>query len=133
MPKKGEKPTEKQLAALAAGRKKFKRGEARTSEAALKGIESRIEKQQNEYEKKTFAQLLADELDIVRSDGKTRKYKIAEGLVDMLEGELSKEKPNGKTINSLFAAIRDTIGEKPQEKVSLDQEKPFEINVKVIK
>ena len=133
MPKKGEKANEKQLAALRANQKRFKQGEARTSELALKGVESRVEKQQVEYEKKTFAQLLAEELDIKRSDGKTRRYKIAEGLVDMLENELKKKKPNGKTINSLFTAIRDTVGEKPTDKVAFDQEKPFEINITVTK
>jgi hypothetical protein len=69
----------------------------------------------------------------LNADGKPRKKAIAKGLVDMLEAELNKKKPNGKTVNQLFQAIRDTIGEKPQEKVSVDQEKPFEINVTVTK
>lgn len=129
MPKKGEKPTEKQLAALRAGKKDFERGATRTSEAGKKSAEKR----KVEYQKATFAQLLAEELDIVREDGKTRRYKIAEGLAKMLETEVNKPNPNGKTINALFQAIRDTIGEKPQEKVAVEQEKPFEINITVKK
>ena len=129
MPKKGEKPTEKQLAALKAHQKPFEQGATRTSEAGKKSAEKR----KVEYQKATFAQLLAEELDIVREDGKTRRYKIAEGLAKMLETEVNKPNPNGKTINALFQAIRDTIGEKPQEKVAVEQEKPFEINITVTK
>ena len=132
MPKKGEKPTEKQLAALRAGKRDFVSGEQRTKEIQAQGTKASTEKRKVEYQKATFAQLLAEELDIVRPDGKTRRYKIAEGLATMLEKELSKPNPNGKTVNQIFQAIRDTVGEKPTEKVSVDQEKPFEINVKVI-
>lgn len=32
-----------------------------------------------------------------------------------------------------FNTIRDTIGEKPVEKLEVEQEKPFEISIKVIK
>jgi hypothetical protein len=51
----------------------------------------------------------------------------------MLDTELAKPKPNGKVVNQIFQAIRDTVGEKPTDKVSLDQEKPFEINITVTK
>jgi hypothetical protein len=131
MPKKGEKPTEKQLAALKAGKRDFVSGDERTKAIQAQGVRARVEKQEKQYQKATFAQLLAEELDIVREDGKTRRYKIAEGLAKMLETEVNKPNPNGKTINALFQAIRDTIGEKPQEKVSVEQEKPFEIEIKV--
>ena len=131
MPKKGEKPTEKQLAALRENQKRFKQGEARTREAASKGGKATVENGKKEYQRATFAQLLAEELDIVRPDGKTRRYKIAEGLATMLEKELAKPNPNGKVVNQIFQAIRDTIGEKPQEKVEVAQEKPFEITIKV--
>lgn len=131
MPKKGEKPTEKQLAALKAHQKPFKQGEARTSEAGAKGGKKQVKNGQEEYEKKTFAQHLAEELEILNADGKPRKKNIAKGLVDMLEDELSKKKPNAKAVNAIFQAIRDTIGEKPTDKVALDQDKPFEITVTV--
>ena len=32
-----------------------------------------------------------------------------------------------------FEVIRDTIGEKPKEQIEVDQEKPFEVNIKVVK
>jgi hypothetical protein len=133
MPKKGEKPTEKQLAALRAGKKDLVSGDERTKAIQAKGVKARIEKQEKEYQRATFAQLLAEELDIVRPDGKTRRYKIAEGLAAMLEKELAKPNPNGKVVNQIFQAIRDTVGEKPTDKVSVDQEKPFEINITVQK
>ena len=133
MPKKGEKPTEKQLAALRENQKRFQQGTARTKEAGSKGGKATAENGKKEYQKATFAQLLAEELDIVRPDGKTRRYKIAEGLATMLEKELAKPNPNGKVVNQIFQAIRDTVGEKPTDKVSLDQEKPFEINITVKK
>lgn len=133
MPKKGEKPTEKQLAALRENQKRFKQGEARTVEAGSKGGKTQVENGRKEYDRRTFAELIAEKLDLVQPDGKTKRDAIAEGLVNMLKKELAKEKPNGKTINALFQAIRDTIGEKPQEKVAVDQEKPFEINITVKK
>ena len=133
MPKKGEKPTEKQLAALEAGRRKLVSGDEWSKEQQAKSVKARVEKQEKEYQKATFAQLLADELDIVRPDGKTRRYKIAEGLATMLEKELAKPNPNGKVVNQIFQAIRDTVGEKPTDKVSVEQEKPFEINITVKK
>lgn len=136
MPKKGEKPTEKQLAALQANQKRLVKGEQRTKEISQKGNEAfkeSLKKNEVEYQRATFAQLLAEELDIVRPDGKTRRYKIAEGLATMLEKELAKPNPNGKVVNQIFQAIRDTVGEKPTDKVSVEQEKPFEINITVKK
>lgn len=32
-----------------------------------------------------------------------------------------------------FEVIRDTIGEKPKDQIELGQEKPFEVNIKVVK
>ncbi|MBQ9113898.1 MAG: hypothetical protein IJY05_03140 [Clostridia bacterium] len=122
MPKKGEKPTEKQLAALRAGKKDFCRGEQRTREIAKKGTQASIQARQENVERRTFAQLLAEELSITTKEGKTRKNSIAKGLVEMLDKELAKSKPNGKTVNSIFVAIRDTIGEMPTQKIKLDAE-----------
>jgi hypothetical protein len=133
MPKKGEKPTEKQLAALRAGKKDFKSGEARTREIGAMGGRKQVENGRKEYDRRTFAELIAEKLDLVQPDGKTKRDAIADGLVNMLKKELAKEKPNGKTINALFQAIRDTVGEKPTDKVSVEQEKPFEINITVKK
>jgi hypothetical protein len=131
MPKKGEKPTEKQLAALKANQKPLRKGEQRTKEVASMGGKAVVENGRKEYDRRTFAELIAEKLDLVQPDGRTKRDAIADGLVNMLKSELNKPKPNGKTINALFQAIRDTIGEKPQEKVAVEQEKPFEINITV--
>jgi hypothetical protein len=133
MPKKGEKPTEKQLAALEAGRRKLVSGDEWSKEQQAKSIAARVEKQEKEYDRKTFAQCIGEQLDLVREDGTTRRSTIAKRLVEMLDAELAKPNPNGKVVNQIFQAIRDTVGEKPTDKVSLDQEKPFEINITVKK
>lgn len=133
MPKKGEKPTEKQLAALKAGKKDFQHGEPRTKEAASKGGKATAENAKKEYDRKTFAQCIGEQLDLVREDGTTRRSTIAKNLVKLLDAELAKPNPNGKVVNQIFQAIRDTVGEKPTDKVSVDQEKPFEINITVSK
>jgi hypothetical protein len=133
MPKKGEKPTEKQLAVLQENQKRFSQGDPRTKELSEKGNKVKSEKQEKEYDRKTFAQCIGEQLDLVREDGTTRRSTIAKNLVKMLDTELAKPKPNGKVVNQIFQAIRDTVGEKPTDKVSLDQEKPFEINITVTK
>ena len=133
MPKKGEKPTEKQLAALEAGRRKFVSGEQWTKEVQSKGGKAIVENGKKEYDRKTFAQCIGEQLDLVREDGTTRRSTIAKNLVKMLDAELAKPNPNGKVVNQTFQAIRDTVGEKPTDKVSVEQEKPFEINITVKK
>ena len=133
MPKKGEKPTEKQLAALQENQKRFAQGDPRTKELSEKGNKAKTEKQEKEYDRKTFAQCIGEQLDLVREDGTTRRSTIAKNLVKMLDAELAKPNPNGKVVNQIFQAIRDTVGEKPTDKVQVDQEKPFEINITVKK
>lgn len=34
--------------------------------------------------------------------------------------------------NKAFEVIRDTIGEKPKDKIEIENEKPFEVNIKVV-
>ena len=120
MPVKGGKCTEKQLAALMAGKKDFRSGEQRTHDIAKQGTQASILSRQKEAEKRTFAQLLAEELSIVTKEGKTRKNSIAAGLVELLNKELAKKNPNGKTVNALYTAIRDTIGEMPTTKIDVN-------------
>lgn len=131
MPKKGEKPTEKQLAALRANQKRFTQGAARTKELSAKGNKAKAEKEERQYDRKTFSQCIGEQLDLVREDGTTRRSTIAKRLVELLDTELAKPNPNGKVVNQIFQAIRDTVGEKPTDKVQVDQEKPFEITVTV--
>lgn len=133
MPKKGEKANEKQLAALRENQKRFTQGDPRTKEISEKANKIKAEKQEKEYDRKTFAQCIGEQLDLVREDGTTRRSTIAKNLVRLLDAELAKPNPNGKVVNQIFQAIRDTVGEKPTDKVSVDQEKPFEINITVSK
>lgn len=133
MPKKGEKPTEKQLAALEAGRRKLVSGDEWSKEQQAKSIVARVENQEKQYDRKTFAQCIGEQLDLVREDGTTRRNTIAKRLVELLDAELAKPNPNCKVVNQIFQAIRDTVGEKPTDKVSVEQEKPFEINITVKK
>lgn len=128
MPKKGQKPTEKQLAALEAGRQKFCQGEPRTKEASEKGAEKSAEVRAEAAQRRRFAEEIAEELDMVTTEGTTRKNAIAKKLVQMLV-----DADNPETLEKLFKLVRDTIGEMPTTKTELTQEKPFEINVKVIK
>ena len=120
MPKKGEKCTEKQLAALQAGKKDFISGDERTKAIQAQGTKAAAEARTQEAQKRTFAQHLSEALAITTADGKTRKHGIAEGLTKALENELRKKNPNGKTVNALYTAIRDTIGEMPAQKVDLN-------------
>lgn len=120
MPKKGEKCTEKQLAALHAGKKDFISGDERTKAIQAQGTKKAAELRTQEAQKRTFAQHLAEALAITTKDGKTRKHGIAEGLTKALENELAKKNPNGKTVNALYTAIRDTIGEMPSQKIDLN-------------
>lgn len=120
MPKKGEKCTEKQLAALQAGKKDFISGDERTKIIQAQGTKAAAIKRTEDAEKRTFAEHLAEALSITTADGKTRKHGIAEGLTKALENELRKKNPNGKTVNALYTAIRDTIGEMPAQKVDLN-------------
>ena len=120
MPVKGGKCTEKQLAALQAGKKDFVSGDERTITIQSQGTKAAAKKRTEEAEKRTFAQHLAEALEIVTAEGKTRKHGIAEGLTKALENELSKKNPNGKTVNALYTAIRDTIGEMPTQKLDIN-------------
>ena len=120
MPKKGEKCTEKQLAALRAGKKDLISGDERTKAIQAQGTKAAAELRTQEAQKRTFAQHLAEALSITTADGKTRKHGIAEGLTKALEKELAKKNPNGKTVNALYTAIRDTIGEMPTQKVDIN-------------
>ena len=114
------KLTDKQREALDKGRKSFKSGDKWSEEQHAKGVVASVQKRQEEAEKRTFAALLAEALAITNAEGKTRKHGIAEGLTKALEKELAKKNPNGKTVNALYTAIRDTIGEMPSQKIDLN-------------
>lgn len=74
--------------------------------------------------------------------GETRRKRktLREELLALLATEdynnrislsMIKEALKGNT--KAFEVIRDTVGEKPKEEVSVEQTKPFEVNIKVKK
>lgn len=114
MPVKGGKCTEKQLAALQAGKKDFCSGEERTREIAKKGTQASIQARQTQAQAKTFAQILAEELNVLTKDGTPRKNGVAKKLVEAIE----KAKP--KEAAKLFEVLRDTLGEMPTQKIDIN-------------
>lgn len=67
---------------------------------------------------------LKEELLMILEEGNTQKN-ISTALIA--------EALKGKNKMKAFEVIRDTIGEKPKEEIEVGQEKPFEVNIKVIK
>lgn len=90
-----------------------------TSEMAREyGRRGGYKKAENDKKRKT----LREELLALLANGNTQnKMSLA-----MIEKAM-----NGDT--KAFEVIRDTIGEKPKDKLELDQDKPFEVNIKVKK
>lgn len=73
-------------------------------------------------------------------EARRKRKTLKEELLLLLETEdynkkislaMIKEAMLGNT--KAFNTIRDTIGEKPVEKVEIEQDKPFEVNIKVKK
>lgn len=71
---------------------------------------------------------------------KRKRKTLREELLVLLETKnyqekislaMLKEAMGGNT--KAFEVIRDTIGEKPKDKVEIDQEKPFEVNINIKK
>lgn len=89
-----------------------------SSMARENGRKGGKKKAENARKRKT----LRDELLALLSSGETQnKMSLA-----MIEKAM-----NGDT--KAFEVIRDTIGEKPKDKVEIDQNKPFEVNITVKK
>ncbi len=65
---------------------------------------------------------LKEELLLLLSKGNTQE-KLSLALI--------KQAMNGNT--KAFEVIRDTIGEKPSDKLEFTQEKPFEVKIEVVK
>ena len=65
---------------------------------------------------------LKEELLLLLSKGNTQE-KLSLALI--------KQATNGNT--KAFEVIRDTIGEKPSDKLEFTQEKPFEVKIEVVK
>lgn len=75
-----------------------------------------------------------------RAENEKKRKTLREELLALLETEqyqskislsLIKQAVDGNT--KAFEVIRDTIGEKPNEKLELEQNKPFEVNINIKK
>ena len=77
----------------------------------------------------------------IKSGEARRKRKtLRDELIALLETEKYNEKISLAMIKEAiggntkaFEVIRDTIGEKPKEKLEVNQEKPFEVNINIKK
>ena len=104
----------------------FKKGHVTPKEICQKGGQVSAENRAIRGQGKRFAELIAEQLDMETTRGTTRKWEVAKKLVEMLEkGEKVDD------VMKVFTTLRDTIGETVQQKVSVEQEKPFVIEVKV--
>ena len=77
---------------------------------------------------------------LASAEAKKKRKTLREELIALLETEqyqskislsLIKQAVDGNT--KAFEVIRDTIGEKPNEKLELEQNKPFEVNINIKK
>lgn len=114
MPKKGERCTEKQLAALHAGKKDFISGDERTKAIQAQGTKAAAEKRTQDAERRTFAQHLAEELEILNKDGEPVKREIARKFIQTVKNATP------KTAAKLFEVLRDTLGEAPTQKIDIN-------------
>lgn len=73
-------------------------------------------------------------------EARRKRKTLREELLALLETEdyqkkislaMLQEAKAGNT--KAFEVIRDTIGEKPKDKVEIDQDKPFEVNINIKK
>ena len=74
------------------------------------------------------------------AEARKKRKTLKEELLLLLETEnynerislaMIKQALNGNT--KAFNTIRDTIGEKPKDKLEIDQDKPFEVNITIKK
>lgn len=106
--------TDKQRAALDKGRRSFKSGDEWSKIQHAKGVDAAVKKRQEASQAKTFAQILAEELNVLTKDGTPRKNGVAKKLVEAIE----KAKP--KEAAKLFEVLRDTLGEAPSQKIDIN-------------
>lgn len=77
---------------------------------------------------------------LASAEAKKKRKTLREELLALLETEqyqerislsLIKQAVDGNT--KAFEVIRDTVGEKPSDKVEMEQTKPFEVNISIKK
>ena len=106
--------TEKQREALDKGRRSFKSGDEWSKIQHAKGVDAAVKKRQEASQAKTFAQILAEELNVLTKDGTPRKNGVAKKLVEAIEHAKPKEAAK------LFEVLRDTLGEMPTHKIDIN-------------
>lgn len=77
---------------------------------------------------------------IASVEARRKRKTLKEELLVMLSENNIQERVSTKLIEKAldgdikaFEVIRDTIGEKPKEKVEVEQEKPFEVKITVVR
>ena len=106
--------TDKQREALDKGRKSFKSGDEWSKIQHAKGVNAAVKKRQEASQARTFAQILAEELNVLTKDGTPRKNGVAKKLVEAIENAKPKEAAK------LFEVLRDTLGEVPAQKIDIN-------------
>lgn len=101
--------------------KPFVKGEDRQKELGKMGG---IKSGENKRERKAFKEALLLALDTVKDNKTIQDIGIEALMVRYMSGDLE-----------AFKVVRDTIGEKPTDSLKLgtDEEKPFEVNINVVK
>ena len=75
---------------------------------------------------------------IKRKENALNKLIFKEAIEELLTQDDFKEIvlnqiKRAKTFDKSFEVLRDTMGQKPTDKVELESDKPFEVNIKVVK
>ena len=96
----------------------IKKGELSKEEAKKRGSKGGKKSAEVRKARKTFSEDLVASL----SDGDTQKKVLDALLIQCKKGNVR-----------AFEILRDTIGEKPTDKLDIESEKPFEITIKVVK
>ena len=73
-----------------------------------------------------------------REENKAKERIFAESIKQMLTDEdwaeiIENAIRRAKESDKGFEVVRDTLGQKPKEQVAIEQEKPFEIEVEIIR
>ncbi len=96
--------------------KPFKKGQVSSEVAKANGSKGGIAKAKKMKEEKIFKKAIAERMGY-------------EDFNEMVDNLIKRAKGNDKS----FEVLRDTIGQKPKDELEVSNEKPFEVNIKVIK
>lgn len=96
--------------------KPFKKGQVSSEVAKANGSKGGIAKAKKMKEEKIFKKAIAERMGY-------------EDFNEMVDNLIKRAKANDKS----FEVLRDTIGQKPKDELEVTNEKPFEVNIKVIK